>query len=50
MAEWRITAERPVRELETLDHERCAALHNHIVELGWTQLGLRLAALDKRTW
>ncbi|CAD0096051.1 unnamed protein product [Aureobasidium mustum] len=50
MAEWRITDEQPVRELETLDHERCAALHNQIVELGWTQRGLALDKLDKRTW
>jgi hypothetical protein len=50
MAEWRISDEQPVREEESLDHERCAALHNYIVELGWTQRGLALDALDKRTW
>lgn len=50
MAEWRVTEERPVRKLETLDHERCTALHNLIVELGWTQRGLKLNDLDKRTW
>jgi hypothetical protein len=50
MTEWRISEEQPVRDLEGLDHERCAALHNHIVELGWTQRGLALDALDKRTW
>ncbi|KAF2008422.1 hypothetical protein BU24DRAFT_403009 [Aaosphaeria arxii CBS 175.79] len=50
MAEWRISDVAPIRELEGLDHERCAALHNHIVELGWTQRGLALDTLDKRTW
>lgn len=50
MAEWRISDETPLRELYGLDHERCAALHNYIVELGWTQRGLALATLDKRTW
>jgi hypothetical protein len=50
MAEWRISEENPVRELEGLDYERCAALHNYIVELGWTQRGLTLDTLDKRTW
>lgn len=50
MAEWRITEERPARELESLDHERCAALHNLMVELGWSQRGLKLDDLDKRTW
>ncbi|KAF2627858.1 hypothetical protein BU25DRAFT_392248 [Macroventuria anomochaeta] len=50
MAEWRISDEQPVRELDGLDYERCAALHNYIVELGWTQRGLALDTLDKRTW
>lgn len=50
MAEWRITEETPLREVNGLDHERCAALHNYIVELGWTQRGLALDTLDKRTW
>lgn len=50
MAEWRISDENPLRELDVLDHERCAALHNYILELGWTQRGLTLDTLDKRTW
>jgi hypothetical protein len=50
MAEWRISDETPLRELNGLDHERCAALHNYIVELGWIQRGLALDTLDKRTW
>ncbi|KAH5158348.1 hypothetical protein HBI24_069250 [Parastagonospora nodorum] len=50
MAEWRITEDNPIRDIEGLDHERCAALHNYIIELGWTQRGLSLDALDKRTW
>jgi len=50
MTEWRINDEHPLRELEGLDHERCAALHNYIVELGWTQRGFALDTLDKRTW
>lgn len=50
MAEWRISDEVPLRELDGLDHERCATLHNYIVELGWTQRGLALDTLDRRTW
>ncbi|KAI8937174.1 hypothetical protein NX059_006386 [Plenodomus lindquistii] len=50
MAEWRINDACPLRELEGLDHERCAALHNYIVDLGWVQRGLALDTLDKRTW
>jgi hypothetical protein len=49
MAKWRISDEVPLRELDGLDHKRCAALHNYIVELGWTQRGLGLNTLDKRT-
>ncbi|KAF2827127.1 hypothetical protein CC86DRAFT_445937 [Ophiobolus disseminans] len=48
--EQRISDETPLRESDGLDHERCAALHNHIVESGWTQRGLALDILDKRTW
>lgn len=29
---------------------RCAPLHNYIVEVGWTQRGLELDVLDKRSW
>lgn len=50
MAEWRVSDEAPLREVDGLDHERCAALHNYIVELGWTQRGLALDTLDRRTW
>lgn len=50
MAQWRITKGHLVRELGSLDHERCAALHNLIVERGWTQQGFELHQLDKRTW
>jgi hypothetical protein len=50
MAERRIRDEQPIRELEGLDYERCAAVHNHIIELGWTQRGFALDTLDKRTW
>jgi hypothetical protein len=50
IAEWRITAEQPIREFDGLDYDRCAALHNHIVELGWTSRGFALDDLDKRTW
>ncbi|CAN9081552.1 unnamed protein product [Alternaria sp. RS040] len=50
MAEWRISDECPLRELGGLDHERCAALYNYVVELGWVQRGLVLDSLDRRTW
>jgi hypothetical protein len=39
-----------VKEPGSIDHQRCAALHNSIVERGWTQRGFELHRLDKRTW
>jgi hypothetical protein len=51
MAEWRITEENPIRDdLHGFDFERCAALHNLIVERGWTQRGLDPAQLDRTIW
>ncbi|KAL7941917.1 hypothetical protein V8C42DRAFT_163763 [Trichoderma barbatum] len=37
-------------EIEGLDHERCAALHNLIIEQGWTASGRNLSDLDCRSW
>lgn len=50
MSQWRVTAEHPLRQVEGLDHERCAALHNLIVERGWTASGRSLNDLDRRSW
>ncbi|UKZ75809.1 hypothetical protein TrVFT333_003503 [Trichoderma virens FT-333] len=50
MSQWRVTAEHPLREVEGLDHERCAALHNLIIERGWTASGRSLTDLDRRSW
>ncbi|EGR46640.1 uncharacterized protein TRIREDRAFT_109760 [Trichoderma reesei QM6a] len=50
MSQWRVTAEQPLRDIEGLDHERCAALHNLIIEQGWTASGRSLSHLDRRSW
>ncbi|RFU29628.1 hypothetical protein B7463_g6712, partial [Scytalidium lignicola] len=50
MSQWRVIADHPLREVEGLDHERCAALHNLIIERGWTASGRSLSDLDRRTW
>jgi len=51
MSEWRITIETLLRnDVSGLDHERCAALHNLIIERGWTESGRNLNDLDSRTW
>ncbi|RFU75005.1 hypothetical protein TARUN_7236 [Trichoderma arundinaceum] len=50
MSQSRVTVEHPLREVEGLDHERCAALHNLIIERGWTVSGRSLSDLDRRSW
>ncbi|PTB72909.1 hypothetical protein M440DRAFT_1384314 [Trichoderma longibrachiatum ATCC 18648] len=50
MSQWRVTAEQPLRDVEGLDHQRCAALHNLIIERGWTASGRSLSDLDRRSW
>jgi len=50
MSEWRVTTATPLRDVDGLDHERCAALHNLIVERGWAGCGRDLALLDRSTW
>jgi hypothetical protein len=49
VTQWRVTADNPPRG-EELDYQRCAALHNHILELGWVGAGHYLADLDRRSW
>jgi len=50
VARWRITDDNPSRMGDELDFERCAALHNFILEVGWLQSGRRLVELDRRSW
>lgn len=50
VSQWRVTDDNPSRAGHELDFERCAALHNHILELGWVGSGRRLADLDRRSW
>jgi hypothetical protein len=47
---WRVTPESPVREVDGMDWERCAALHNLIVRLGWTGIGNEQADMPRETW
>ncbi|KAH0495710.1 hypothetical protein TgHK011_009243 [Trichoderma gracile] len=50
MSQWRVTAEQPPRDIDGLDNERCAALHNLIIERGWTASGRSPSDLDRRSW
>jgi hypothetical protein len=45
-----VTADNPARGGDTLDHERCALLHNFIVEYGWVGGGRSLADLERRSF
>ena len=47
---WRVTPENPVHYHDRLDYERCAALHNELLELGWTGSGRSLDDLETNTW
>lgn len=49
-SQWRVTPENPVRFGDRLDFERCAALHNELIQLGWTGSGKALDQLETLTW
>ncbi|KFX95249.1 hypothetical protein V495_01812 [Pseudogymnoascus sp. VKM F-4514 (FW-929)] len=45
-----VTPDNPARETGTLDYERCALLHNFLVEYSWIADGGELADLDRRSF
>jgi hypothetical protein len=47
---WRVTSENSIREVDGMDWERCASLHNLIIELGWTGLGNSETEMPRITW
>ena len=47
---WRVTPENPIREVDGMDWERCASLHNLITHLGWRGLGNPEAEMPRSTW
>lgn len=47
---WRVTPENPVREVNGMDWERCAALHNLIIRLGWAVCGKPETEMPRETW
>lgn len=47
----KVTVETPPRDdLDGLDFQRCAALHNAILEHGWTASGRPTADMPETTW
>lgn len=47
---WRVTPANPVRATSGLDYERCAALHNELLEIAWTRSGRSLDILERKSW
>jgi hypothetical protein len=47
---WRVTPRSPVREVDGMDWERCAALHNLIIQLGCTGIRNPDTEVPRRTW
>jgi hypothetical protein len=47
----KVTDENPPRDdIDGLDFQRCAALHNAILQHGWTSSGRALDAMPRTTW
>lgn len=50
MAEWLVTPTNPLRSVDGMDFERCAALHNYLHDLADTGAGLEPDSTETRTW
>lgn len=47
---WLVTPENPPRSLDSLDYERCAALHNYLIQYAWAASGRNINHLKFSTW
>ncbi|KAF2672540.1 hypothetical protein BT63DRAFT_369504 [Microthyrium microscopicum] len=47
---YRVTSINTASTNGTFDFERCAALHNHVIERGWLGTGRDLETLERRSW
>ena len=50
ISRWLVTPSNPPRSLPGMDFERCAALHNHIVQLVWIGSGRSLDEFECPKW
>ncbi|KAF8861289.1 hypothetical protein BDZ45DRAFT_264493 [Acephala macrosclerotiorum] len=48
--EWLVTPENPPREVDGMDHERCIALHNYIIQYAWVASNRHLSDLNPQSW
>lgn len=48
--EWLVTPENPPRPVNGLDHERCAALHNFLIQYAWIASNRDLGDFEPQSW
>ncbi|TAQ88634.1 hypothetical protein B7494_g3051 [Chlorociboria aeruginascens] len=48
--QWLVTPENPPRSVVGLDHERCAALHNYLIQYAWASSNRDLGSLETQSW
>jgi len=46
----RVNEKQPPRQIDELDVDRCAAMHNTLLLFGWVCSGKKIPALEKRSW
>jgi hypothetical protein len=47
---WKVTTENPIREVDNMDWERCAALHNLMLRLSWAVSGKSETEMPRTAW
>ncbi|KAF4634252.1 hypothetical protein G7Y89_g3857 [Cudoniella acicularis] len=47
---WLVTPDNPPRDVQGMDHERCAALHNYIIQYAWISSNRQLSEFPKQSW
>ena len=50
IAKHRVTAGQPVNDINDLDVDRCAALHNTLVLYGWVCSGKKIPEMKRKSW
>lgn len=48
--EWLVTPENPPRTVEGMDHQRCAALHNYLIQYAWVASNRDLGDFESQSW
>jgi hypothetical protein len=48
--QWLVTPDNPPRVIDGLDYERCAALHNYLIQYAWVASNRDLSDLNSLSW